>query len=510
MNAFRYVAEYSIAAAVPLNSTISYSELAAKLSLDRKQLRQMLRQLIQSHVFSEPSLNQVSHTASSKLLITHPGVAAFNGYIARDVFPMAAKQFEALEHFGHGNPHPHKAGLNFACGTDLPMFAFYEQPEQKGVRERFSQLMTYASSFPALSNAHVTAGFPWATLPPGSTVVDIAGNVGHCSIAIARATDPSVKLVVQDLPQIVARAKDPATSVVPADLRDRFTFMEHDFYTPQPIKGAAVYFLRMIMHDYSDDYCWKILRQIVPAMSPDSRIVIMDQVSPPVGVLPTAIERMMRTQDLQMMLLLNAWERDLGEWNDLVAGIVREEKADAGGEAKVEDAKPAEPKLDDTPEGETKADEPKDEEAKAEAPQTEESKTTETKVEAPKIEEVKIVESETAEPKVEEAKIPEPNTTEPDIEALKTEAPKAEEPEPKAAVEANGAPIPQPEPVAEPAATNGITTPPVPALAPTKRLEIKNIVTPPGTMMSLIEIGFVAESDEPVAAATGTETDGST
>lgn len=480
MNAFRYIAEYSVAAAVPLNDTISYSDLAAKLSLDRKQLRQMLRQLIQIHVFSEPSLNQVSHTASSKLLVTHSGVAAFNGYIARDVFPMAAKQFEALEHFGHGNPHPHQAGLNYACGTDLPMFAFYEQPEQKGVRERFSQLMTYVTSFPALSNSHVTAGFRWGTLPPGSTVVDIAGNVGHCSIAIARATDPSVKLVVQDLPQIVARAKDPGTSVVPADLRDRFTFMEHDFYTPQPIKGAAVYFLRMIMHDYSDPYCWKILRQIVPAMAPDSRIVIMDQVSPPVGVLPTVIERMMRTMDLEMMLLLNARERDIDEWNDLVAGIVQEEKDEEGNAEANGEAKP-----------EAKAEELKTEEPKAEEPNSEE-----TKVEEPKAEEPKAEESKAEEPKIEEPKIGEPKT---------------EEPEPKAA-EVNRETVEQQGLSAGLGATNSVTTPAPPlttttTTTTTKKLEIKNIISPPGTMMSLIEIGFVGE-DGPAAASN--ETNGAT
>lgn len=57
-------------------------------------------------------------------------------------------------------------------------------------------------------------------------------------------------------------------------------------------------------------------------MAPDSRIVIMDQVSPPVGVVPSAIERMMRTQDLQMMLLTNARERDVAEWRELVANVV--------------------------------------------------------------------------------------------------------------------------------------------------------------------------------------------
>lgn len=312
---------YSIAQAIPLNDTISYAELAKKLSLDSKQLRQMIRQLIQIHVFSEPTTNHVSHTLASKLLLTHSGLAAFNGFISLDVFPMAARQIEALAHFGHGSPHPNEAALNFACGTDLPMFEYYEtQPE---VRERFSQIMTFASNSPAMANGHVTSGFDWASLPDGSTVVDVAGSVGHCSVAIARA-NPGVSIIVQDLPKIVSSAADPAMSVIPEDLRARITFQAYDFFTVQPVRGAAVYFFRMVMHSYSDEYCLRILRAVLPSMAPESRIVIMDQVVPGVGVLPSEIERFMRTQDLQMMLLSNARERDEAEWKELAKRVVEE------------------------------------------------------------------------------------------------------------------------------------------------------------------------------------------
>ncbi|KIV91718.1 hypothetical protein, variant [Exophiala mesophila] len=338
LNAFRYVNYYKIAEAVPLDSTISYTTLAEKLNLSATQLRQMLRQLIQIHVFSEPTPNQVSHTASSKLLITHAGVGAFNAFTTLDTVPMAAQQIEALEHFGHGNVHPNQGGLNYACKTDLAMYNYYET--QPAVRQRFSTLMTYVSSFPAMSNRHAVRGYDWSSLPQGSTVVDIAGNVGHTMVPIAEA-HPNIKFIVQDLPKIVARATDPSTNVIPEPLRDRFTFQEHDFNTPQPVVGAEVYFLRMIMHDYSDPYCSRILRQIVPAMKKESRIVIMDQVSPPVGLLPAKIERIMRTQDLQMMLLTNARERDLDEWKKLIADVVGggddddgKEKDDSAGEGK--------------------------------------------------------------------------------------------------------------------------------------------------------------------------------
>ena len=68
-------------------------------------------------------------------------------------------------------------------------------------------------------------------------------------------------------------------SVVPASLRSRITFQAHDFFTPQPVRGAAVYFMKHILHDWSDPYAARILKQIVPAMAPTSRIVFMEGLS---------------------------------------------------------------------------------------------------------------------------------------------------------------------------------------------------------------------------------------
>lgn len=317
LNAARYVGKYQIAQAVPSDSAITYTDLAAKVKVDVSQLKRMLRQLINIHIFNEPQPDQVSHSASSKLIL-HWGVGKWFEYMIKDTFEMAAAQIPAIEKWGHGAQEPNEAALNYCYNTDKRMFQYYDEVPEKG--QRFSTLMTYVSGMYTMSNVHIADGFDWASLPAGSTVVDVGGNVGHCSIAIAKA-NPSVKCTIQDLPSMISRASDPATSVIPEELRARFSFMPHDFFTPQPVKNAAVYFLRMIMHDYSDKYCRVILRHIVDAMGPDSKIVIMDQVLPPVGAAPKAIERIMRTMDLQMIMLSNAKERDYAEWIELLAGV---------------------------------------------------------------------------------------------------------------------------------------------------------------------------------------------
>lgn len=139
--------------------------------------------------------------------------------------------------------------------------------------------------------------------------------MGHCSIAIAKRF-PSLKFVVQDFP-----ALQPAFEKhLPAELKDRITFQPHDFFTPQTLK-ADVYFLRFILHDYSDPYATKILKNLVPALSKGSRLIICEIVLPPPGApVPDWLQRIMRTADLQMMVALNAKERSEEQWVNLLAG----------------------------------------------------------------------------------------------------------------------------------------------------------------------------------------------
>lgn len=297
---------------MPFNKTISYNDIAKKCNVDAGQLKQMLRQLMQLKIFREPTIGQVGHTAASRSF-TRPGAVYFNAYASLESYDYIGKQIEAFEKWGHGSQEPNQASLNAFHQTDKPMYEYYE--EVQATRERFSNLMTHVASMDAMSSAYVAAGFDWASLGE-VTVVDLAGNMGHCSVPIAKA-NPQAHIVVQDLPEIIKRAKDPSTSVVPKELLPQFDFMAHNFYDPQPVE-ADVYFIRMIMHNYSDKYCVRILRPIVDVLKPGGRILIMDAVLPPVGGAPAPIERFMRSQDLQMLTLTNAKERDAEQWNDLM------------------------------------------------------------------------------------------------------------------------------------------------------------------------------------------------
>ncbi|KAL9083352.1 MAG: hypothetical protein Q9165_008552 [Trypethelium subeluteriae] len=180
--------------------------------------------------------------------------------------------------------------------------------------------MTWFSSMPALSANHILHAFPWSSLPPASTVVDVGGGHGAISLTLAAAF-PALRFMVQDRAEVVATVQQgPAGRTEWEQLRQegRVEWMAHDFFVPQPVKGAAVYLLRWILHDWSDAYAVKILRALVPALEPGARLCIAEQVLPRPGSRSLFEERRARSMDLAMLGFHNGKERDRGEWEELL------------------------------------------------------------------------------------------------------------------------------------------------------------------------------------------------
>lgn len=135
---------------------------------------------------------------------------------------------------------------------------------------------------------HLIDNFDFGSIGHG-TIVDVGGSRAQVSIALARKY-PDVKCIVQDLPDTVRGLENE----LPEDLKDRITCMEHDFLTPQPIKGAEIYLFRWILHDWSDKYCVKILQSLIPALKKGAKIVINDICIPQPGQLNILADRSLR------------------------------------------------------------------------------------------------------------------------------------------------------------------------------------------------------------------------
>ena len=116
--------------------------------------------------------------------------------------------------------------------------------------------------------------YDWGSLG-SAKMVDVGGGKGLVSKTLAEHF-PDMSFVVQDLEETVVAGRNQLSE----DLKDRIAFMTHDFFTPQPVKDADVYFFRAIMHDWPKKYCIRILQNLIPALKKGAKVIILDPHTP--------------------------------------------------------------------------------------------------------------------------------------------------------------------------------------------------------------------------------------
>ncbi|KAK6369738.1 hypothetical protein LTS17_009188 [Exophiala oligosperma] len=137
--------------------------------------------------------------------------------------------------------------------------------------------------------------------------VDVGGNLGHQTLILKEA-NPQLpgRFIVQDLTNIV-----PATShLAPAGVE----FQPYNFYDEQPVKGAACYYMRYIVHDWGNADGIRILTRVREAMKPGySKLLINEWVVPEQGA-----SRMVTGADMVMMVAGSGMERTLAQFRELI------------------------------------------------------------------------------------------------------------------------------------------------------------------------------------------------
>jgi 6-hydroxytryprostatin B O-methyltransferase len=147
----------------------------------------------------------------------------------------------------------------------------------------------------------------------------MGGSTGHASLALAERF-PKLKFIVQDVPDVIKDSvKRFEKRELPVPIASRIQFQEHSFFILQPVKSASVYLLRHILHDWLDKEAIQVLRNIIPVLGKQSKIIISDIILPQQGSIPAIEERVMRMNDLLLHQFTNTSERAFTEWEALVA-----------------------------------------------------------------------------------------------------------------------------------------------------------------------------------------------
>merc|ERR1711871_1585685 len=92
---------------------------------------------------------------------------------------------------------------------------------------------------------------------------------GHMLIALAKHY-PKMRGVVFDLPPVASRAQD---NIFEAKLPHRLEAVRGSFFDefPSELKQCDVFYLKFVLHDWSDEQCIAILKRIKEASSDSVR-----------------------------------------------------------------------------------------------------------------------------------------------------------------------------------------------------------------------------------------------
>lgn len=143
--------------------------------------------------------------------------------------------------------------------------------------------------------------------PQRPLYVNIGGGIGHqCAQFKDKYPDIPGRVILQDLPDTITLAL--STPGVEN--------MAHNFFDPQPIKGAKFYYMRGVPHNHPPHRVRQLFERVKDAMSPDSIFLVDETVLPATGVSFIAA-----SIDLTMLGAFASLERTEDEWRLLAENV---------------------------------------------------------------------------------------------------------------------------------------------------------------------------------------------
>ncbi|KAF5367982.1 hypothetical protein D9758_004424 [Tetrapyrgos nigripes] len=254
-------------------------DISAATGVDASYLSRILRFLATRHIFKEVSPNVFVNNRNSSLLlksktlqeIKDDPIAQFdNAPSAAFVHMLATEPLEAMSCFSSYIKDPTQAPTMFNLKFQTPL-TLWEWSAQPGYEWRARRIVAVMKGTDA---QHSAEGFVSAIASSGASlqendiVVDVGGSTGSACLTLKKAF-PQLRYVVQDLEQPIANAKKATIE------SGRVKLEVHSFLSPQPTvsvtRNASIYFLRNILHDWSNAECKKILTHLREAAGPESK-----------------------------------------------------------------------------------------------------------------------------------------------------------------------------------------------------------------------------------------------
>ncbi|KAI2938937.1 hypothetical protein CBS147343_7506 [Aspergillus niger] len=283
IGAIRTLLEAGVLDAIPTGGqSISASEIAAKTGVDKELIVRHMRALTPTGPFRETGEELYAHTAESEILLA-PQMRAVFSLMVDEYSPAMLRAHEYFSQQGWQHRiELRRNPFTFVHGCDgQTMFEHISQSPARATRLNDAMvaedsLLAEIGLYPFGSTLSPLAQ------PDIATIVDVGGGRGH----ILRQLKESLagipgRYILQDRESVIA---DNGPEMESHGIEP----MAHDFFNPQPVSGALVYFIRRVLHDWPDEEVRQILAHQADAMDRErSRILITETIIPDIGATAT-------------------------------------------------------------------------------------------------------------------------------------------------------------------------------------------------------------------------------
>ncbi|KAK7433353.1 hypothetical protein QQZ08_000293 [Neonectria magnoliae] len=226
--ALRLFIKWKVFEIIPVDGSISYGDLAAKLNAEES--------LITTGILNQVGTDEVAHTQTSKLFVSSSPMSSlvengFDNHLRSLVFmPDYFDKYTLRDPIGR-----HRTIHAFAAGN--PELTVWEHMHRD--KPRMASFMTSMAAMGKILPMVGSYDFRWLLSKAEETkdralIVDVGGGQGHALEAIFHATPglPASRCVVEDLPDVVEASKAAATGELA-----KAQFIAMDFHAAQPVKG---------------------------------------------------------------------------------------------------------------------------------------------------------------------------------------------------------------------------------------------------------------------------------
>ena len=283
----------------------SAEELSRTTSKDHGLIKKLLRTLSAAGFLKQCGLDAYCTTPLGTTMLTPDAVHAID-FLFGSGYPYFALIPEYMKKTG------------FVAPTDMGAWQNFRKTEMT-VYEWFGAHPEEMANFVGLMKVWSATQEPWLDLYPVESVLEGADEQGTLLVDVAGGGGRDIEAFLHKYSHYAGRLvlQDRLEEIQAAKVGKGIERMPHDLFSPQPIKGARIYFLHAILHNYSDGKAREILARLKESMRPGySRLLAYEDTIKDRD--PTELSCGM---DLTMMATFGTSARTETEWKALFDSV---------------------------------------------------------------------------------------------------------------------------------------------------------------------------------------------